>query len=191
MIFGRSAASERELKHKATEKKKRRFIEFEIQANNSFLRAISGRAIVVFPARLARVPADTAGMRSLAALAVILLSIIIYVVLAIQFGLYQKYPVPHFISIGIGLFLLAKVIAERFTIFRLLLNIAGWILALFFVWWTLSYSKYEDHNPKIALGAHVDVLSLAIQNSENENTTLQEELGDSDAILLVFYRGHW
>ncbi|NNE92104.1 MAG: hypothetical protein HKN23_10690 [Verrucomicrobiales bacterium] len=131
-------------------------------------------------------------MKAFAAFLLIPLSMIIYIILATGMGIYQRYPIVHFVIIAVGLVFLGRLIFQKFTIWRLLLNLGGWVMAGFFVWWTLSYSNYGEYEAPVASGETAPrIMEAALKNSTGEATTLANVAGDSDGVVLIFYRGHW
>jgi hypothetical protein len=131
-------------------------------------------------------------MKALAYFFIIPASITVYFVLAASFGIYQRYPVLNYLLMGVGIFLLIRLLLKQFSVWRLLLTVGGAALAAFFGWWTLSYSNYEKMETVVARGeANPQILSFELKNSAGESTTLNEAMGDADVLLLNFYRGHW
>lgn len=119
------------------------------------------------------------------------LSVILYFILAIGIGISQRYPIPHFLLMAIGLFFLFKLIRQKFSVWRLLLNFGGWALALLFSWWTLSYSNFGGYESPIALGDHADVMSVEVVDSTGNKTSIGALTENSKGVLIAFYRGHW
>jgi uncharacterized membrane protein YccC len=114
-------------------------------------------------------------------------------VLSIQFGLSQRYPILPALVVLTGLALLALLIHKKFTIPRLVLNILGWLLALLFGWYMFSYSEYGGEELKIARGDTVaaQIAELELKTDDGGIWAPMTALAESKATLLVFYRGFW
>jgi|GEM_PF-1391461 len=132
-------------------------------------------------------------MKALASFLLIPASIAVYVALATRFAIYQRYPVAHYLVIACALLLLAILLVRGVNWWRLLLNGGGWVLAIFFGWWTLAYSTYETPAPEAALAGvqHSTVLELVQSDETGSALPLRDRFGGNRAILLAFYRGYW
>ena len=131
-------------------------------------------------------------MRATLIFLIVPVSFITYLVLATQFGIFQDIPIAHFAVALIALVSLARLTWKDRTIYRLVLNVAGWGLMALFVWWTMFFSEYEqraypiDPNQDLS-AALVDARVLL----EGEEQPFPELIRDGRGTLLVFYRGNW
>jgi len=121
------------------------------------------------------------------------LSFALYLVLALIFGFFQRYPVLHYLIALVALFFLGKALWQKFSFYRLGLNLVGWALLLLFGWWTLFFSTFEEQSLAPGESARFSsrLADLHLKNAEGETLALQSLLAANKATLLVFYRGHW
>ena len=129
-------------------------------------------------------------MKIFLAFGLVFLSLASYFVGSLKFGIYQKHPIPHYFFALVGLAILFLQIRVRFSWQRLAANLGGWLLLLFFMWWTLSYSAYrEPHGVKV--GEIASMNGLRLTDSDGASFNLAEAVASNKATLLVFYRGYW
>ena len=130
-------------------------------------------------------------MKAFAAVVFVFLSCVSYYGLALVVGLYQRFPVTHFILAGLGIASLIWLVKEGATLGR----ITGLILALvmlgLFAWHTLVYSVYDPITLAVeaqtSIGPRLDGLELVAHTGG-----LKPVWASSDrATLIVFYRGFW
>ena len=121
------------------------------------------------------------------------LSFALYLVLALNLMVYQRYPVVHYLIALVALIFLGKALKDKFSFYRLGLNLAGWVLLLFFGWWTLFFSSYESQAPAFTENPNLQLqmVDLSLKNAEGQTVTLGDSLATHQATLLVFYRGYW
>ena len=127
-------------------------------------------------------------MKPLLALLIILGSIVSYFVMALSFGIFQRYPWPQFIGVIVGSVWLISLVYKQRTTGRMIATMGGGTLATFFFWYALSYSNYEPPTNPIAQQQVV---------SELTGLTLPDHAGEPTAVLsdqktlIVLYRGNW
>jgi len=134
-------------------------------------------------------------MRELAGFALTFSAVVSYFVAATQFGLYQRWPIVHFLLAAAGCGVIVWGLTRRCRWWSRLLAALTLALALalggFYVWYALDYSTYGgDQAPAVG----------TLLASELDGVRLVSDLGDESALwtrgageatLLVFYRGHW
>lgn len=129
-------------------------------------------------------------MKTVLALLLVIASIVSYVVLATQFGVFQQWPVAHYLSALAGLAWLAILIRQRFTWPRALALVLCLLLTGLYVFWTLSFSRYEPREHAAKPGEAVtELAALELPGPTGAPTRLFQ--GGERAVLLVFYRGSW
>jgi len=135
------------------------------------------------------------------ALAFVVLAIASYFTLALVFGVYQLYPLPHYALALAGCVWLAVLLRRNPGWLRgIALGFAVLLTALYF-WYTLSYSMYDPRPHRVGASDVVAELpGLTLLDHDGEPTPV---LGDgatntgantganASATLLVFYRGFW
>lgn len=122
---------------------------------------------------------------------IVLGSVALYFLLLVGFGVYQRYPVAHFIACGVGSIWLLALFAQERTWGRAAVALAAVGITGGYVWYTLSYSSYAPRAQAVAEGqvlAELATLRLIDQDGE-QRTLLDPE--DGRATLLVLYRGYW
>lgn len=129
-------------------------------------------------------------MRIALAFVGLFLSLISYVILAVQFGVNQHYPIVHYILALVFLAWMAVETRKHFKILKTLPNLLGWLLFGLFVWWTASYSNY-DQPVTVATNDIVPLTVAEIQDHEGSPVVFESLLERKDATLLVFFRGYW
>ena len=126
-------------------------------------------------------------------LGLIAASALAYSVLAIRFGVYQRFPAVHYAVMIVAGALLLKLLFEQFVLFRLLATIAGFALLGGFVWFTVFASSYPTRDLGVAIGDSLAerLDSLALANAEGREIGIADAIAGARATLLVFYRGWW
>jgi len=132
-------------------------------------------------------------MKKWLAFLLVLVGILSYFFVSTQLGWYQRYPIVHFALALAGLVLLFRAVRSKFTVSGLLLNLVGWALFLFFVWFSLSFSTYDTVKTRYARG---DVLPLSesglnLLDQDGQAISLAKSFQGHRGNLLVFYRGYW
>lgn len=127
-------------------------------------------------------------MKAFFAFALIPLSFGLYLYLETKTEFSQRVPWLHYGLSLVGLILLALLIKEKASWFRVSLTVVGVILVGGFAWWTLSYSTYKD-DPGEMTGKSVAEFFLA--NRQGTLVNLGQLMGNFDRTLAVFYRGYW
>lgn len=134
-------------------------------------------------------------MKSFIGFLLVFVSFIAYVILALQLGIHQRYPIVHYLIGAGGLFLLFKEIRTRFTWPRLALNVLSWMLFLLFGWWTQIYSTYRTPAPQAVQKENAlppaAIAQPSLKSTEGQATALASLFHHAPYSLLVFYRGHW
>lgn len=129
-------------------------------------------------------------MKTFLALAVVVLSVVSYFVLSGNFGIYQRFPWPHFLGIALGVFGLLRLMAEKRNIWRALATTLGLALGGLFFWYTLSYSNYAPRTVGVQAGSQVAALS-GMQLTAHDGQPRNVIVDGDQATLLVLYRGYW
>jgi hypothetical protein len=131
-------------------------------------------------------------MRATLVFLIVPASIMAYVILATQFGVFQDVPIAHFIVAIAALGWLFAMTRKDRTIYRVVLNLAGWALLALFAWWTLIFSEYEHRaypiDGKNNLTAALADARVMVAGEEVPATGL---IDDERGTLLVFFRGSW
>ena len=131
-------------------------------------------------------------MHMFGGLALVLAGIISYMVLALQFGFYQQYPLIHFVLCFVGLFFMLRQTIRSYKIWRLIVSLAGGFLTGAFLWWTLVFSAYsQEHQVNVGQNVADRFAEKSFRNAGDEPVTLASLLDGQAATLLVFYRGFW
>ncbi|RMI14386.1 MAG: hypothetical protein D6681_05285 [Calditrichaeota bacterium] len=123
----------------------------------------------------------------------VLFSLISYFVLSTRMGIYQEYPIVHFLGAIIGLGLLIRQTIKQFTRTRLTASIVAGALLLLFMWYTLDYSVYENTTANIATGDVVDaqLREIPLLSPAGDTLRLGDEIARHAFTLVVLNRGHW
>ncbi len=129
-------------------------------------------------------------LKHLLPVALIMLAIISYFVLALVFGIYQAVPWPHILVASFGCIWLVRTAMQEKRLPPWLATATGVAFTSLFVWYTLFYSAYEPRAMKVAEHQVVGALAdLRLPNQDGEPTSLFAD--GQRATLLVFYRGYW
>ncbi len=131
-------------------------------------------------------------MRTGLGLGLVLLSVTSYFMLMMSLGIFQRYPVPHYLGAAIGLFTLARQVMERRSLLRVAALAAGIAVAGLFAWYTLDYSSYAPRALRVQEGQTISALTtLERTDHEGRPQPVLAATAGSRATLLVFYRGFW
>lgn len=131
-------------------------------------------------------------MRVLLGLGLVLVSILSYFFLVMNFGIYQRYPVPHFLGAAIGVFVLARHVAEQRSWPRITALVVAVALSGLYAWYTLDYSTYATRALRVHEGQTISTLAtLERLDQEGKSQPVLARGDGSQATLLVFYRGFW
>ena len=129
-------------------------------------------------------------MKTLAALATVVLAMVAYWVLALRFGIYQRVPWLHFVGMLVGSGWLIWLLREKRTVGRGVALVFSLGLTALFAWYTLSYSNYAERAYGVTSGQAVASLQgLTLPNQEGVATPVMTP--GSRGTLVVFYRGFW
>lgn len=129
-------------------------------------------------------------LKHLLPVALIMLAIISYFVLALVFGIYQAVPWPHIVVALVGCVLLTRLAIQEKRLPPWLATATGVAFTGLFVWYTLSYSAYETRALNVDENQVVgELANLELPNQDGEPTSLFAD--GQRATLLVFYRGYW
>jgi len=120
-------------------------------------------------------------------------SFLVYFLLVLGMGIFQEYPVIHYLVAFVALFYLFKATREKRTAYLWVLNGLGWVLTLFFIWWTLIFSTYKQNPWPIKEQDNISarIADMALETVDGEPVVLPELLQKNPTTLLVFFRGHW
>ena len=130
-------------------------------------------------------------MRSCLAPLAVVLACVLYFVLAVGYGIYQRVPWPHYLVAGVAC---AWSVVWAVRSRRRLLPIAAAVVCLViaggFVWYTLDYSSYDTTARSPLVGERLDGLTtFALPSHDGE--ALPVLRSGARATLLVLYRGFW
>ena len=89
-------------------------------------------------------------MKTLLSFLLVMLALLSYLVVSTRYGIFQRYPLVHYILAGIGMALLLRLTFQKFTAWRLLASVLSAAAIGFFLWWTLIYSTYKTTDVSIA-----------------------------------------
>lgn len=129
-------------------------------------------------------------LKQLLPVALIMLGIISYFVLATVFGIYQAVPWLHYAMVLGGTFWLARLAVEKRKVLPWISTVTGAVFSVLFMWYTLSYSAYAPRQLAVQEGQVIDALTtLQLPDQDGQPTTLLD--GASRATLVVLYRGYW
>jgi hypothetical protein len=125
----------------------------------------------------------------LAGLALVILAIASYFVLATSLGIQQRYPIANIAIALLGCFIALRATKLAFSWPRVAVSLLALALTGFYSWWTLSYSNYEARERQLHVGeTAAGIVGLTLQNHAGvEQLVLQP----ASRTLLVFYRGYW
>lgn len=132
-------------------------------------------------------------MRVLLWFLLVLVSFFSFVFVSTQLGIFQRYPVVHFILALIGIAMLIRLMLQHFTVWRLLATIVSVIVFGFFVWWTLFYSTYSTTSVSVNTGNQISnaLSGVIVKTAVGADFDFGEEIAQQPMTLLVFYRGVW
>lgn len=129
-------------------------------------------------------------LKHLQPVALIMLAIISYFVLALGFGVYQKVPWIHFLLAIIGCIGLVRLAREQRRWLPWVTTATGFFFTTVFAWYTLSYSVYTPRQSAVQEQQIVAGLTdLRLSDQDGQPAGLFDQ--QSAATLLVFYRGYW
>lgn len=129
-------------------------------------------------------------MKTFLALLLVIGALASYMVLALSFGVFQHYPVVHYLLALGGIAWLAVLLRQRFTWRRVAALSFGLLLTAGFLFWTLAGSEYERREHRARAGEVLAELpALELLNEAGAPTRLFTST--ERATLLVFYRGYW
>lgn len=129
-------------------------------------------------------------MKTFLAILLVIASIVSYVVLATQFGIFQRWPILHYLGVVAGLAWLGLLIRHRFTWPRAVALVFCLLLASLYFYWTVAFSGYENREHAAKTGTAVAELA-ALELPGATGAPVRLFAGGKRAILLVFYRGSW
>lgn len=130
------------------------------------------------------------GMKTFLALLLVVGSVVAYMVLAVQFGIYQRVPFVHIALALAGVVWLGVLLRQRFSWKRLSALAFATLLTGFYSWWTLVFSEYEVREHRAKAGEVLAALpELELLEASGSPTRLFT--GKERATLVVFYRGFW
>jgi hypothetical protein len=116
----------------------------------------------------------------------------VHTVLATKFDLSARYPFGVFAVAAAALVALFFTVRRSFSWGGVIWNILGWVLALFFAYWTLIYSEYGEANaPPPGKPLAAELAGANLVDSSAVPFDLPGFMGRHRATLLVFYRGYW
>ena len=136
---------------------------------------------------------DTA--RALTAFMLIPIAMLLHAFAAWKLGWFEQWPLWALVMIAAAVIVLLRMLIRLRPLRKglLALNIAAWVLAGFFLWWTQVYSAYGEMQPTVpvdaVLGERVKLSGL--RDPQGGEVDLAAQLALSKATLLVFYRGDW
>jgi hypothetical protein len=93
--------------------------------------------------------------------------------------------------VGIGL--LIWMMVKKFTVPRCVFTVLSVLIFFFFLWYTLSFSQYEDTKANVAAGDVADesLRQISLVSTSGESIRLGEVFENNRATLIVFSRGAW
>lgn len=114
-----------------------------------------------------------------------------YFVLALRFGVYQRYPFAHILLTAAGVVLMIVKMRNNFSWAKLSATLLALGALVVFVWWSQSYSTYGE--PPQQFGAHASsaALPFTLKTSEGKSFDFNAALKQAQRTLLVFNRGYW
>lgn len=130
--------------------------------------------------------------KDLGFLALTLFAIISYFVLALGFGVFQRYPVVHLLLALVGFAGLLWSLVHEFNARRLVFLLLAGVFAGGYVWYTLDYSNYESTDVEVSEGTTLEALrGLELTAHDGSSTPVLASANEATATLMVFYRGFW
>ncbi len=132
-------------------------------------------------------------MKALLSFLLVLLGLFSYLFVSTRFGIFQRYPIVHYLLAGVGLALLIRLTLQQFTVWRLIASVLSVAAIGFFLWWTLIYSTYKTTDVSVASGEALDstFAGITLKTAAGDDFNLGEEIKKQPLTLLVFYRGIW
>ncbi|MCG8456747.1 MAG: hypothetical protein MI919_10745 [Holophagales bacterium] len=131
-------------------------------------------------------------MRSVLPPLLLLVAIVSYFVLAVQFGFYQRYPWPNLLLIAAALAWQIAETVKRRSWARATVAVLMLLLGATYTWYVLDYSSYPASAGVPEAGTTLGELTeLSFPNQRGETSPLLDAAVASRATLLVLYRGHW
>lgn len=132
-------------------------------------------------------------MKTFLSLALVIFSLISCVILSTKFGVYQRYPVVHYLMAIVGISYLIILLRKQFSVTRLLAAIASTLMLVFFVLWTLIFStygnnKFKESYEKISIQSFS---GITLKTSEKNDFIVSKEIEKSPLTMFIFYRGNW
>lgn len=132
-------------------------------------------------------------MKTFLYLALVILSPILYIALSPMVGFYQYYPFIALAGMAVGIVLLLRLMNKKFTKLRLAAVIFSGLFTVLFLWYSLSYSEYNNTKSIITAGSIVDDALKAVRLTSTSGSPV--DLGDfitnSQTTLIVLNRGAW
>lgn len=131
-------------------------------------------------------------MKTALALALVVVSLVGYMVLDPMLGLGLQVPWPGILLALIGISWLVWLLRQQFSIMRLVSTTLAVLLLGAFSWYAFFFSEYETVQAPILQGEHLKSPELVtLIDGEAQAMPLVQVLNQAEATLLVFYRGHW
>lgn len=125
-------------------------------------------------------------------LALTLFAIVSYFVLALGFGIFQRFPLLHMLLAAAGCAGLLWGLFREFRLRRLAFLLLAGVLTAGYIWYTLDYSSYETTEVQVTEGATIDALrDLELTSHGRIRLPLLAPAEEAAATLVVFYRGFW
>ena len=119
--------------------------------------------------------------------ALVFAALLSYFVLALRFGVYQRYPVVHVLLAASGIIVMAMLMKKDFSFLKLCGTLLSTVLLAIFVWWSQAYSTYRKS--EVVINSKGE--DLWVKNAEGEDFHFNAALKKSRLTLLVFNRGVW
>lgn len=120
-------------------------------------------------------------------LVLVLVGLSSYFVLALQFGVYQRYPVAHIVLALSGIIIMVVHTKKTFSCFRMSGTLLSAALLAVFLWWSQGYSTY----PAAVSAGNTSGKEIWVKNAEGEAFHFNAALKKARLTLLVFNRGVW
>ncbi|MEK7728371.1 MAG: hypothetical protein AAB354_08135 [candidate division KSB1 bacterium] len=123
--------------------------------------------------------------------ALALAALLSYFVLALLFGVYQRYPLVHMLLTVIGIVVMAVNMQKNFSRPKFSAILFSGLLLAIFVWWSQSYSTYGEPAQQFGARGSDAMPSFVLKTSEGENFDFNAAIKKTRRTLLVFNRGVW
>ena len=132
-------------------------------------------------------------MKAFLCLLVVIGSFVSYLTLGTKLSFYQYHPVIHYVGMAIGIVLLIILIRKKFTKIRLVFLVFSLGVVVFTVWYTTSFSEYENYAIRIAVGKTIgeEINGITLVSSTGEKINPGAVIRGERATLFVFNRGTW